>query len=101
MGKLTWAKELAKKGGSKIADIKKKKEISKKLKPKDSLTAREKKAKKAWKDSVTASHDRRHKFKQDQVDRIEKVEAGKTKDDSYFKSLVDRGLIDRQYLKGK
>ena len=92
MGKLKWAEKLIKKGGSKIADIQKKKELSKKLKPKDSLTTREKKAKKAWKDSVIASHDRRHKFKQDQVRMME--EAGE-------EINVVKTIADRQYLKGK
>ena len=58
MGRLKWAKELAKK----TEKAKTKKEKREKL---------EAKAKKAWDDSVAKSHEDRHKFKQDMGDMWE------------------------------
>jgi len=98
MGKLKWAEKLIKKGGSKVTDIQKGTKPKGKKTTKWELEAEEnklenkkiakkrKQAKKALDDSIRKSHERRHKFKEDQVRMIEKEE---------------KAFKDRQYLKDK
>ncbi len=121
MGKLKWATDLAKKGGSKVADIQKGTKPKGKKTTKWELEAEENKLaakkvyqerKKAWQkkkiakgESAGASdYDKQRKRSVDEQLKKPKTKTGikeRLKQDMAAKKRVEKEFYDRQYLKDK